>query len=101
MDDATRKARLRAIQRRRRRRLRAETRLPLPESVLDAMFEVLEDALEAEECDHSHRLTVAWLEREGHPVKRVVAWLERTGGFCDCEAVFNSMEAWRRHREGI
>ena len=43
-------------------------------------------------CDHTRRLTRAWLESRGHDVGRVFEWLDAQGGFCDCEILANVEE---------
>lgn len=75
---------------------RAEARaaLPLADDVLEAMFEALEIALEDEPCDHTRRRTAAWLQSRNCDEAKVSAWLDGTGGFCDCEVLSNSMDAW-------
>lgn len=63
----------------------------LPEAELDDLFDVLVDGLEKHGCDHSRRLTMAWLKSRGHDVEVVLAWLDSTGGYCDCEVLLNSL----------
>ncbi|MFK7739556.1 MAG: DUF2695 domain-containing protein [Planctomycetota bacterium] len=75
-------------------RARALAALPLEDDVLEAMFEALEVALEADACDHTRRKTEAWLQSHDYTGARVAAWLDETGGFCDCAVLFNSMDAW-------
>jgi hypothetical protein len=70
----------------RRAALRA---LPLAISELEAMFDMLDVELPIQGCDHSRRLTQAWLVSRGHDVEGVFAWLDEHGGFCDCEALAN------------
>ena len=41
-------------------------------------------------CDHSHRHAKYWTERNGADWPAVQAWLESTGGYCDCEVLFNT-----------
>jgi hypothetical protein len=54
------------------------------------MFDMLDVELRRQDCDHSRRLTKAWLVSRGHNVDTVFAWLDDNGGFCDCEALANS-----------
>ncbi|HVK73925.1 MAG TPA: DUF2695 domain-containing protein [Kofleriaceae bacterium] len=83
MDKASRK-RLKAMVRDQERKA-ALAALPLPIAELEAMFAMLDIALEDQACDHTRRITQAWLERRGHDVARVFAWLDEQGGYCDCE----------------
>jgi hypothetical protein len=66
--------------------------LPLPVAELKAMFDMLDAELPAQGCDHSRRLTQAWLAGRGHDVERVFKWLDTHGGFCDCEILANVEE---------
>jgi hypothetical protein len=63
--------------------------LPLPVSELKAMFDMLDVEFPRQGCDHTRRLTRAWLASRGHDVERVFAWLDTQGGFCDCEILAN------------
>jgi hypothetical protein len=92
MDKQAKRARIKAWQAAERARDRAA--LPLADDVLEKMFRALEDALAEEPCDHSRRKTEAWLQSQVCDGDRVAAWLDATGGFCDCEVLFNSMDAW-------
>ena len=53
------------------------------------MFDTLNTALETQQCDHTRRLTQAWLKSRGHDVATVLAWLDSQGGYCDCEILAN------------
>ena len=66
--------------------------LPLPPAELKAMFDMLDTELPRKGCDHTRRMTKAWLENRGHDVSRVFAWLDTQGGFCDCEVLANVEE---------
>ncbi len=63
--------------------------LPLPLPELKAMFDMLDVEFPRQGCDHTRRLTRAWLESRGHDVARVFVWLDAQGGFCDCEILAN------------
>lgn len=90
MDDATKK-RLKAHVRDQERKV-ALAALPLPIEELEAIFDILDVELGARDCDHSRRLTEAWLESRGHDVPAVLAWLDTQGGYCDCEVLTNVEE---------
>ena len=87
MDKASRK-RLKKLLREQERNaaLRA---LPLAIPELEAMFDMLDVELPLKGCDHSRRLTKAWLVSRGHDVESVFAWLDEHGGYCDCEVLGN------------
>jgi hypothetical protein len=84
-----------------REQQRAEARaaLPLPDDQLRAMFDTLDRELPVFGCDHTRRLTQAFLERRGHPIEVVLAWLDENGGYCDCEILANVEERWLDCRE--
>lgn len=66
--------------------------LPLPASELKAMFDMLDVELPQKSCDHTRRLTEAWLRSRGYEVDRVFSWLDTQGGYCDCEILANVEE---------
>ncbi len=66
--------------------------LPLPIPELRAMFDMLDVEFPRQSCDHTRRLTRAWLESRGYDVGKVFAWLDTQGGFCDCEILANVEE---------
>ncbi len=76
-------------------RANARATLPLPDEHLQSMFVMLNDELPKRGCNHSLRLTTEWLELNRLPVERVVNWLHENGGYCDCETLANSVQAWR------
>lgn len=92
MDKSDKRARLRAWKEAELAKARAA--LPLADGLLERMFQELESALLEEPCDHSRRKTNAWLLENGCDVARVTAWLDDTSGYCDCEVVANSQDAW-------
>ena len=67
----------------------ARAALPLPVAELKAMFDMLDVEFSQEGCDHSRRLTEAWLRSRGHDVQSMFAWLDTQGGYCDCEILAN------------
>jgi hypothetical protein len=70
-------------------------KLPLPNEQLHALFDMLDVEFPRQGCDHTLRLTRAWLASKGLPVEAVVTWLQANGGYCDCEALANAEQAWR------
>src|SRR5215469_9884798 len=89
--DASQKKQLKSEWRAQQRRS-ALAALPLPVEELKAMFDMLDVELPQKGCDHTRRLTEAWLGSRGHDVQRVFAWLDTQGGFCDCEILANVEE---------
>jgi hypothetical protein len=87
MDKASRKR----LKKQLREQERSATLRSLPLSIpdLEAMFDMLNVELPTKGCDHSRRLTQAWLVSRGHTVESVFAWLDEHGGFCDCEVLAN------------
>ena len=53
------------------------------------LFGHLDSELGNHPCDHTLRLTTAWLVANGHEPERVVPWLRENGGYCDCEVLAN------------
>ncbi len=68
--------------------------LPQPPETLGLLFDFLSDSLALEGCDHTLKHTRAWTLQSGVDESSLLAWLEDNGGFCDCEALANSREAW-------
>jgi len=80
---------------------RAVTRstFPLPDPQPQALFDHVEEQVDAEGCDHSRRFTESWLSTSGIAAEPVLSWLTDHGGYCDCEVVTNAQEAWETSRE--
>lgn len=77
-----------------KQRSEARSALPMPYADMKAMFDMLDIQLPSQGCDHTRHLTRSWLESHGKDVEAVFAWLDNTGGFCDCEVLANSEEAF-------
>jgi len=76
-------------------RAAARAKLPLPNKQMQAFFDMLDVEFPRKGCDHTLRLTRAWLAENGLPVEAVITWLQENGGYCDCGALANAEEAWR------
>lgn len=76
-------------------RAAARAALPLPDDQMQALFDMLDQQLPREGCDHTLRLTRQWIVQQGLDAERVVQWLNANGGYCDCEALANAEQAWR------
>ena len=94
--DSTDRDRKKAWKQRQRDAARSE--FPLPSDLLEAMFSAIEEQVENDGCDHSHRFTKQWLKDNQQSPDQVVAWLEQHGGFCDCEVIANSYDHWMQNR---
>lgn len=79
------------LQRELRSQQRASLRDSLPMTPTDfhEMLDMVDVGLQSQNCDHTKRLTAAWLEQKGHDVPTIVQWLEEHGGYCDCEILAN------------
>ena len=62
--------------------------IPMPQQDLRDLFDHL-DSEGASECDHTLRVTTAFLQKRGLDVERIVPWLREHGGYCDCEVLAN------------
>ena len=71
-----------------------EDGLPLSKSEIKALFDYVNVRLEADDCDHTLRHTLAFLSERHLPARPVVVWLQEYGGFCDCEVIANVEETW-------
>jgi hypothetical protein len=77
-----------------RERAEAESRLPVAKPVLASLFEYVESRLEEEPCDHTRRLTEAFILEHGLDADPIHDWLEQSGGYCDCEVIANVASEW-------
>jgi hypothetical protein len=68
--------------------------LPISNADFKALFDMLDVRLPHDGCDRTRRLTVAFLRERSLAVDDVLAWLDNNSGFCDCEILGNSEEAW-------
>ena len=69
--------------------LRAERELPAPKSILDSLFNWLDEKLGETDCDNTLRLTLEFAHSRGLDEKRLCDWTEKYGGYCDCEVLGN------------
>lgn len=69
---------------------------PLGERFMHKLFGFVKRAIAETECDHTHRHTLAWLDKRKLSAKadEVVAWLHAHDGPCDCEAVKTSAKRY-------
>jgi hypothetical protein len=64
------------------------TSIPMPHQELCGLFDHLDKEIESG-CDHTLRLTTAFLQKRGLDVERIIPWLREHGGYCDCEVLAN------------
>lgn len=76
----------------------AQDAFPLSDDLLASLFDFVGLSVGKDGCDHSRRLTRKWLDNNNVLQEPVLQWLESTGGFCDCEVVYNSMDHWEANR---
>jgi hypothetical protein len=77
----------------------ARATFPLTDPQLPALFDLVEEHVGAEGCDHSRRFTESWLSGNGIAAEPVLSWLADHGCYCDCEVVANAQEDWQSSRE--
>ena len=99
LDKQRRKELLREVKR--REMAAAFDSLPISNANFKALFGLLDVRLPQDGCDHTRRLTVAFLREYSLPIDDVLAWLDDNGGFCDCEVLANSEEAWHACLQGF
>lgn len=94
MPDKNDKARRKTIKRAGREdaKQKVNDSLPVPASVLKALFDYVDTQLEATECDNTLRHALDFIRENGLPEQAVIAWLEENHGYCDCETLWNSEE---------
>lgn len=76
----------------------AREAFPLPDNMLEGLFDFVDLAVGKDDCDNTLRFTEEWLEANNLSRDPVVNWLESNGGFCDCEVIFNVREEWEENR---
>ena len=69
-------------------------KMPISFKDLGALFDHLDVELGNEECDHTPRMTKAFLGSRKLDTEAILPWLEEYGGFCDCEVLANVEDSW-------
>jgi len=90
MTSADRKKQLKAAWKQQEKSSLAQS-IPLPHAQLRALFAHLEDTLDETPCDHTLRLTRAYLAAHALDEAAALPFFARHGGHCDCE-VLNNVE---------
>ena len=67
-----------------------------------ALFDYVGEQLEENDCDHSKKHTMKWLEQNipAGQLEAVVAEIEDMGGYCDCEVLMNCYEEYEEEIYG-
>jgi hypothetical protein len=76
----------------------AQDRFPIPDALLESLFQAVDTQVEDSGCDHTLRFTQAWIAEHKQPEAEILAWLREHGGFCDCEVLLNSVDHWEQNR---
>ncbi|SDS57227.1 Protein of unknown function [Mucilaginibacter mallensis] len=66
----------------------------LPMKIADffQLFDMLDEKIEDEGCDHTLKFTEQYLNKHELTSQRVIPWLNENGGYCDCEVLANIEE---------
>jgi hypothetical protein len=67
--------------------------MPISLSHLGQLFDHLDLKLE-DGCDHTPKITTAFLIGKNLSPEIILPWLQDQGGFCDCEILANVEEGW-------
>jgi len=66
--------------------------LPMEIANFFQLFDMLDEKMEHEECDHTLKFTEQYLNKHELSLQRVIPWLNENGGYCDCEVLANIEE---------
>ena len=69
--------------------------LPISNAELQALFDMLDAQLAVDGCDRTRRMTIAHIRERSLPESAVLQWLDDNSGYCDCQILNNSMQAWQ------
>ena len=78
---------------------KAIERMPISFKDLSDLFNHLDEILGEEGCDHTPKITKAFLVKRDLNTEKILPWLEEYGGFCDCEVLANVEESWESEIE--
>ena len=68
--------------------------MPISLVHLGELFNYLDIKLE-DGCDHTPRITIAFLTSTELSSESILPWLQEQDGFCDCEILANVEESWQ------
>jgi hypothetical protein len=65
--------------------------IPIPHEDLRSLLDHLDAHFDQDDeyCDHTLRITAAFLQQRGLAHETVLPWLREHGGYCDCEVLAN------------
>ena len=69
-------------------------RMPISFTDLATLFDHLDEQMGERGCDHTPKMTKAFLENKNLNTEVILPWLEEYGGYCDCEVLANVEESW-------
>ena len=69
-------------------------KMPISFGDLAALLDHLDEELGEHGCDHTSKMTKAFLENKKLNTEAILPWLEEHGGYCDCEVLANVEESW-------
>jgi hypothetical protein len=75
-----------------RERAEIEAAMPFPRPLLDALLDHLDATIfkgDNNRCDHTLKVTQAFLQESDAWSEEAREWLGNRGGYCDCEVSFN------------
>ena len=78
---------------------KAVERMPISFGDLAALFDHLDEELGVQGCDHTLRITNAYLDNRKLNTEVILPWLGEFGGYCDCEVLANVEESWESEIE--
>jgi len=67
--------------------------MPISLVHLGQLFDHLDIEL-GDGCDHTPRITTAFITNKDLSPENILPWLQDQGGFCDCEILANVEESW-------
>ncbi len=74
-------------------------KMPISFKDLGALFDHLDEVFGNEGCDHTLRITKAFLETRNLSIESILPWLGEYGGYCDCEVLANVEDSWESEIE--
>jgi hypothetical protein len=78
---------------------KAVEKMPISFGDLAALFDHLDEQLGVQDCDHTPRMTKAFLDSRKLNMEGILSWLGEYGGYCDCEVLANVEESWESEIE--
>lgn len=73
---------------------KATEEMPLSLKELGRIFDHLDEQLAIEGCDHTPKVTSAFIVGIKLNPGKILPWLQEQGGYCDCEILGNVEENW-------